>query len=370
MTLARCEVPEDVTKVLQLVGEGKRVLSLGDADVGLLRALEAQGCEITRTPVDRTDRRDNAPTPVQTSDDFDVVLAVNTLEHVRDPLALLKDVKKKVRRDGFLVARVPNVAHGSVRLAILTGRFPFADGYEPVRFFTYESLVALFEKAGFAIGVIERQEADVTPPDGPAEAGTADLLEKLSAAPEFRTLQFVVVAYPLPSPGLGWLQTRLRALAEQNAVATREAAEFRQDLAAIKGHVQLLIEQQESSLRRERQLQAKVLEVHDQLARRDEELRAAHRGAQESAARSDAADSELARREKYAFELLRELEKMTRYKDELEAGLGILSRNKDELEVRLVTVSRQKDEVEARLARFRRSLPGRVYRFIRGLWKK
>ena len=184
------------------------------------------------------------------------------MEQLRDPLTVLKAVKKYLRPDGYLVASVPNVAHGNVRLALLGGQFPYADvrAYQetPLRFFTYDSMVNLFEEADFALGVVERQEEDVRLADDVADTASSDLLECVTQAPEARTTHFLTVAYPLPASGLGWLQNRLRTLtAQHNMTAKTEADELRQDLEAVNNHLGMLVEQQEASIRREKELRAR-----------------------------------------------------------------------------------------------------------------
>jgi methionine biosynthesis protein MetW len=86
---------------------------------------------------------------------FDMVVAADVLEHVADPAALLQLIIKALMPGGFLILSVPNVAHWSVRLALLRGRFD----YEPVgimdathlRWFTAKTLRKLIEGAGLQI---------------------------------------------------------------------------------------------------------------------------------------------------------------------------------------------------------------------------
>jgi SAM-dependent methyltransferase len=270
---------------LRLVGEGKRVLTLGGSAT-LLGDLREQGCEVVAAPA--ADGRLDLPADAA-GDGFDVVVAVDVLEHLGDPLAALQAVRAHLRREGYLVAAAPNVAHGNVRLALLAGRSPFGEGGltdAHRRFFTFESLVGLVEKAGFAIGTVARQEEDITLPDG-APDSVADLLDTVAGAPEARTWRFLVVAYPLPWPGLDWLQERLRGLAEQYVAARREADDLREDLEAVNGHLHLLLEQQQASLAREKDLRARLLEAHDRLLTRDEELRNLHQSAQEQLLQRD-----------------------------------------------------------------------------------
>ena len=64
-----------------------------------------------------------------------------------------------------MIASIPNVAHGSVRLALMQGRFeylPFGLVDEThLRFFTRESVEQLFDAAGFSITGLERTTRDI-----------------------------------------------------------------------------------------------------------------------------------------------------------------------------------------------------------------
>jgi len=86
---------------------------------------------------------------------FDVVLFADVLEHLPDPGAALSYAKQYLRMEGCVIASVPNVAHWTVRRALLRGRFD----YEPtgimdathLRWFTAKTLKQLFEANGFEL---------------------------------------------------------------------------------------------------------------------------------------------------------------------------------------------------------------------------
>jgi methionine biosynthesis protein MetW len=83
---------------------------------------------------------------------FDVVLFADVLEHVPDPFSLLLHGISCLAPGGSIIVSVPNIAHWSVRLRVLTGRFD----YEPygimdathLRWFTKTSIVAFLHRAG------------------------------------------------------------------------------------------------------------------------------------------------------------------------------------------------------------------------------
>jgi SAM-dependent methyltransferase len=86
---------------------------------------------------------------------FSYVLLGDVLEHLREPERLLAQCQSLLADDGKLIVSVPNVAHWSVRLPLLFGRFPYAAkgilDRSHLRFFTMPSARAELERAGFVI---------------------------------------------------------------------------------------------------------------------------------------------------------------------------------------------------------------------------
>lgn len=87
---------------------------------------------------------------------FDVIVCGDVLEHLGDPLHVLKNLSQYLSERGFFLISVPNVAFASIRLSLLFGKFD----YNPkggildeshLRFFTRKSLIDLLEKAGLRI---------------------------------------------------------------------------------------------------------------------------------------------------------------------------------------------------------------------------
>ncbi|MGV6809814.1 MAG: class I SAM-dependent methyltransferase [bacterium] len=91
---------------------------------------------------------------------FDVISLVDVLEHLDNPLALLKRLKPLLlESDGRLLLSVPNVAHASVRLELLNGSFNYEDSGILDRthkhFYTSQSIQALLREAGYTIHEID-----------------------------------------------------------------------------------------------------------------------------------------------------------------------------------------------------------------------
>ncbi len=93
--------------------------------------------------------------PAEVGRGFDVVVAGDVVEHLRNGENLLNGMAEVVRPGGFVLVSVPNVAHWYPRLRILSGRF----GYDQrgildrthLRFFTRRSFERLATDAGFRI---------------------------------------------------------------------------------------------------------------------------------------------------------------------------------------------------------------------------
>ncbi len=86
---------------------------------------------------------------------FDVILFADVLEHLINPGAILETVRDGLRPGGTVVASVPNVAHWSIRLDLLRGRFNYQSiglmDATHLRWFTALSLRRLFEMSGFEV---------------------------------------------------------------------------------------------------------------------------------------------------------------------------------------------------------------------------
>lgn len=83
---------------------------------------------------------------------FDVIVCADVIEHLSNPLRVLKNLSPYLSKEGFFLFSVPNVAFASVRLSLLMGRFDYnPDGgimdETHLRFFTRESFIRLLKQA-------------------------------------------------------------------------------------------------------------------------------------------------------------------------------------------------------------------------------
>ena len=168
------------SRMLRLIGANKRVLEFGCSSGYMARALQQQGCSVTAIEIDPAVAElakpfcerviianlDGGEWATRLADTkFDVALFGDVLEQLKDPMVPLVLVRRFLADGGYLVASIPNVAHGSVRLALLQGEFKYRDkgllDDTHLRFFTRASIEELFRNARYEIDVMERSTAGV-----------------------------------------------------------------------------------------------------------------------------------------------------------------------------------------------------------------
>ncbi|MBV9611587.1 MAG: glycosyltransferase [Acidobacteriaceae bacterium] len=86
---------------------------------------------------------------------FDRILLLDKLEHLRDSSALLRDCKRLLAARGKLVVSAPNSVNLTVRLMMLFGSFRYSDrgilDWSHLRFFTARTLRELLEEQGYQV---------------------------------------------------------------------------------------------------------------------------------------------------------------------------------------------------------------------------
>ncbi len=91
--------------------------------------------------------------------EFDYILLGDVIEHVVNPLKVLKDCKKILSPIGKFIISVPNVSHISVRTMLLEGRWEYSDcgilDRTHLHFFTRDSLVKLLSDAEISIEIMD-----------------------------------------------------------------------------------------------------------------------------------------------------------------------------------------------------------------------
>lgn len=87
--------------------------------------------------------------------DKDCWVFADTLEHLRDPWQILREIRKVIPSHGAVVASIPNAQHWSMFAKLSMGDFRYADSgifdRTHLRWFTRQTINELFNEAGFSI---------------------------------------------------------------------------------------------------------------------------------------------------------------------------------------------------------------------------
>jgi len=81
---------------------------------------------------------------------FDAISCLEVIEHVENAERLVRELRRVLKKGGFLVISTPNVSYWLVRLSMLFGAVPPDEGYH-FRFFNARTLRRLLEREGFRV---------------------------------------------------------------------------------------------------------------------------------------------------------------------------------------------------------------------------
>jgi 2-polyprenyl-3-methyl-5-hydroxy-6-metoxy-1,4-benzoquinol methylase len=293
------------TLVVELVGRDATVLDVGCADGTLARVLKTHGCRVSGVEGDTA----AAETALEHLDDlvvadlngtslaehfkpasFDVVVLSDVLEHVLEPEQLLKDAVSLLAPRGRVVMSVPNVAHGSLRLALLQGRWQYtATGLldsSHRRFFTYDGLLELLDRSAL---VATRSRATVADPlEVEVEVADtqlpADVVEWVRDQPHALDYQFVVSAcLAADADGAGHAvlepavsRDEVRAV-DEHTHRSREDREARHRMLTVRDHIIGLEAQMASAQARQAKAEQRVKNLNAK-ARRERQRHAEQAG--------------------------------------------------------------------------------------------
>jgi 2-polyprenyl-3-methyl-5-hydroxy-6-metoxy-1,4-benzoquinol methylase len=270
------------TLMVELVGGTKRVLDVGCATGYLAQALVERGCTVSGIEFDEEAAEEARPHLERLvvgdiekidlgetfgDDRFDVVVFGDVLEHLRDPLPVLRSARKLLADRGSVVASIPNIAHGSVRLALMAGRFD----YQPlglldsthVRFFTRSSIEDLFREADLVPIDVRRTTAGFFDTPVPVSEGEfpAEVVDAVLADPESRTYQFVLRAVP-DDADAAVAKLRADAEAQRDRIGVLEG-----ELAAVRAALQVALARAEDGEKRAADLEVRLVGTVEELDR-------------------------------------------------------------------------------------------------------
>jgi 2-polyprenyl-3-methyl-5-hydroxy-6-metoxy-1,4-benzoquinol methylase len=252
--------------MLDLIGGNKTVLDVGCATGYLARALVERGCTVSgvelepeaaeqaRPVLRRLVVGDLAALDLDAElehERFDVVVLGDILEHLVDPVRLLRQAVGLLEPGGSVVISIPHVAHGSLRLALLQGRWEYLDrgllDRTHLRFFTRRSLVEMLAEAGLVVAemhptVLDPLGSEVRIDVDGLPAGVVDWVRQ---QPDATVYQFVLRAVRDDAHGLvesvraerDDLRTQVDGLRAQVSTAQAERDAALADANAIRSTV-------------------------------------------------------------------------------------------------------------------------------------
>ncbi|MGI1690245.1 glycosyltransferase [Thermoanaerobacter uzonensis] len=136
-------------------------------------------------------------------DYYDVVIFGDVLEHLHNPWEVIDKIKKVLKKDGQIIASIPNINHVSILKRLLIGNWEYEDSglldKTHLRFFSYSTIENLFKSAGFDIIDVTRLEGNI---DSSREMTLLNYLDNIAKILgysrnykiEGNTYQYVVVA--------------------------------------------------------------------------------------------------------------------------------------------------------------------------------
>lgn len=225
MAVSKYDIQLDLAKqgatshgfLVTMVGANKRVLDIGRDSGYLGEELAAFGnvvsgfevnpvsADVARGHNERVEVGDLEAVDLAAAFDhaqFDVIIYGDVLEHLRDPLPVLRQARSLVAPGGGVFISVPNIAHGDVRLALLHGRFTYTKvgllDDTHTRFFTRDSLIEFVREAGFTMIEMRRTTTRLFKTEVGVREDDFDpaIVAKLRDDPEATTYQFVVHVVP------------------------------------------------------------------------------------------------------------------------------------------------------------------------------
>ncbi|MBD2088489.1 methyltransferase domain-containing protein [Microcoleus sp. FACHB-1515] len=299
LTEEQIDENSSLKKMLRLAGGSKKVIDFGCATGYLARLLRARGCEVTGLEINASAAKHAEEfceqvivadldyvslSEILPNQKFDVAIFGDVLEHLRNPWEVLEEVRSILTEEGYVVASIPNVAHGAVRLAMMQGKFQYEQlgllDNTHLRFFTRQSVIDLFEQAGYTIETIDRTVMPIFDgnwvPKVRKEDFSPEVVQSIEQQEDSDTFQYIVRAFPLTEAGRFFaLESKFYRLEEQYEQLQDELKQTKWELASRQPEVNQLQEQLHHAQEQLRQTQEDATQLYQQSQSQLEQVKAA-----------------------------------------------------------------------------------------------
>ena len=164
------ELHIEIQKIVNWVGQSKKVLECGCHTGHLASWLRKNGCKVTGIELNEIalekakpfleqsiggDIENNETWEAIKESSFDVVAFIHVLEHLRDAELALNNGIAKLNEDGIIIIGLPNISNAKDRFQMFRGRFEYTDigvmDRTHLRFFNHKTAQELIEGAGLKI---------------------------------------------------------------------------------------------------------------------------------------------------------------------------------------------------------------------------
>jgi glycosyltransferase involved in cell wall biosynthesis/2-polyprenyl-3-methyl-5-hydroxy-6-metoxy-1,4-benzoquinol methylase len=277
-------------KMVIFIGENKTVIDFGCASGYLANLLKKQGCRVTGLEINPEaaeiarqyceevfvcDLDFDSLNDILGDRKFDVAVFGDILEHLRNPWKVLEQTKDFLNPSGYVVASIPNIAHGAVRLALLEGNFDYMPSGilddTHLRFFTRKTVEELFEKTGYFIHGIDYTklplfEANPLIPCVRRENYDSEVINKLQKDPNQDILQFIIKALP------NNFDNKYFVLKETNAVLSQNNEALQYQLQEAESQLQETQSQLSQTQSQLQETQSQLQETQSQLQETQSQL--------------------------------------------------------------------------------------------------
>jgi SAM-dependent methyltransferase len=232
---------DSLGRIIRHIAPGSKVLELGPATGYLTRFLkEKKGCSVDCVEISAkmAKEAENFSDRMIVGDldtlvleeefpkqSYDCIILADVLEHLKKDAKTLKSCRNLLKKNGYCILSIPNIAHASIIGELLQGRFEYTDegllDRSHCRFYTCSSIQRLINECGFSVKSIE----PITKLPEDTEIGDSlkrfpvEVQKAILSTPESLSYQFVIVCCPVEEKTVALSIERLRT--EQQAIDLR-----------------------------------------------------------------------------------------------------------------------------------------------------